>query len=160
MMGMLFICVMAMFEMTFRQRRSDTTLLQKWIGNGAFHADFLRIYNRGRKLSTNCDEYPQLPLPEAETDTWIRDAETFLSTQTPEPLNELYVAMFHEDPGLTKPVGHWGETPQAKLRYKIDCHKHQLNKIMSSLAMMRVSGVANQFGPNGLPSRDRLTQSN
>lgn len=146
--GVLIICVIAIFESSFRGRREDNTLLQKWIGNGAFHTEFLQLYNRGRRLSSDCDEFPQMALPEAETETWIKDTETFLATKTPPPLNELYVGMFHEDPRLTKPMGSWGELPQSKLRYKIDCHKYQLNKIMSSLTMMRMSGVANQLGPD------------
>jgi hypothetical protein len=147
-MGMLFICVVAMFEMSFRQRRTDTALLEKWIGNGAFHRDYLRLYNRGRRLSDDCDEFPQKPLPEAETKAWVKDTETFLMTRTPEPLNELYIGMFHEDAKLSKPGGPW--TRQSELRYEIDCQVYQLHQIMNSLTMMRLSGVANQFGPDVL----------
>jgi hypothetical protein len=157
--GVLSIVVVAMFESSFRMRRSDIALLQKWVGNGAFHAEFLRLYNRGRRLSSDCDEFPTIPLPEAETVKWVNDTEAFLLTRTPEPLNDLYAAMFHEDPRLTKPLGVFGETAQAQLRYKIDCHKYQLNKIMNSLTMMRLSGVANQFGPETLPSSLTASQN-
>jgi hypothetical protein len=135
-------------EQNFRQRRRADVLLQKWIGNGAFHADFLRLYNRGRRLSDDCDEFPQKPLPEAETEIWVKNVEAFLRTRTSEPLNDLYLGMFHEDAKLSKPSGSWGELPQSKLRYKIDCHVYQLHQIMNSLATMRLSGVANQFGPD------------
>lgn len=146
--GVLTIAVLALFETTFRQRQKDYVLLQKWIGNGTFHADFLRLYNRGKRLSDDCDEFPQKPLPEAETEQWVKDVETFLRTGTSEPLNDLYLKMFHEDAKLSKPFGQWGELPQSKLRYKIDCHVYQLHQIMNSLTMMRLSGVANQFGPD------------
>lgn len=133
-------------EQNFRQRRRVDVLLQKWIGNGAFHKDFLRLFNRGKRLSEDCDEFPQRALPEAETENWVKEVEAFLTARTPEPLNDMYVGMFHEDARLSKPGGPW--TPQSQLRYKIDCHTYQLNEIMRSLATMRLSGVANQFGPD------------
>lgn len=149
--GLLSIVVLALFETSFRQRRSDNVLLQKWIGNGAFHKDFLRFFNRGKRLSDDCDEFPQMPLPQAETEKWVKEVEAFLNTRTPEPLNELYAQMFHEDARLSKPFGSWADLPQSKLRYKIDCHMYQLHQIMNSLTMMRLSGVANQFGPETVP---------
>lgn len=151
--GVLVITVLALFETTFRVRRGDHELLQKWIGTGAFHADFLRLYNRGKQLSDACDDFPQKALPEAETEQWVKDVEAFISTRTTEPLNDLYLKMFHEDARLSKPFGSWGELPQSKLRYKLDCHVYQLHQIMNSLTMMRLSGVANQFGPDALPAR-------
>lgn len=157
--GVLVLAVMALFETTFRLRQGDHVLLQKWIGTGAFHADFLRLYNQGRRLGDDCNDFPQKPLPEAETEQWVKDVEAFLQTRTPEPLSDLYMGMFHEDARLSKPAGSWGELPQSKLRYKIDCHKHQLNKIMQSLTMMRMSGVANQLGPDTSATHDALTQS-
>ena len=139
-MGVLVIAVLALFETTFRVRRGDHELLQKWIGNGAFHADFLRLYLRGKRLSEDCDEFPQKPLPEAETGQWVNDVEDFLKTRTAEPLNDLYLRMFHEDARLSKPFGSWGELPQSKLRYKLDCHVYQLHQIQLSLNLMRLGG--------------------
>jgi hypothetical protein len=144
--GVLTIAVLALFETTFRLRRDDNHLLQKWIGTGAFHADFLRLYNRGKQLSDTCDDFPQKALPEAETEQWVQDVEAFISTRTTEPLNDLYLKMFHEDARLSKPFGSWAELPQSKLRYKIDCHVYQLHQIQISLNLMRWSGIANQLG--------------
>src|ERR1044072_512456 len=67
-------------ERNLRQRLNADVLLHKWIGNGAFHKDYLRLFNRGKRLSDDCDEFPQTPLPEAETENWVKEVEVFLTT--------------------------------------------------------------------------------
>lgn len=135
-------------EQNIRQRRTADVLLRKWTGAGDFHKDYIRLSNRGRRLSNDCDEFPQQSLPEAAADEWIKDVDTFLRTRIPEPLTDLLVDMFYEDAKLSKPFGSWAELPQSKLRYKIDCHVYQLTEIVKHLNLMRLSGIANQFGPD------------
>jgi hypothetical protein len=102
----------------------EATVVSKEISD-----ELLRLWFVGEQLFDELNELVLKTLPTERVEQWIQEVEAFLLAKFPAPKNELYVKMFREDAQVSRPMGVFGEQPQAKLQYKVRSHKHQLGVI-------------------------------
>lgn len=107
------------------------TLSDAQMARDTFQAEFLRLLFIGEGLYVECNEMSSEALPHERVEEWTKEVKAFLLNKFPTSIGQTYVNIFLQDAGMARPVGHWGETPQAILRSTVESRKYRLKQIVS-----------------------------